>query len=115
VDIDFERIGLKIRLLRTQKGFSQEALAERANISRVFISNVECGKKNTSLETVMAIADALSVQVTDIILEGTSAFAKDAENDPLRVLSDCSADELDFLLRLLNLQRATLRSYHITK
>lgn len=115
MDIDFERIGLKIRLLRTQKGFSQEELAERANISRVFISHVERGKKNTSLETVLSIAEALNVSLMDIVFEGKTEQAHDAETDPLRVLSDCSADELDFLLHSLKVQRDTLRHYHITK
>jgi len=114
MDINYERIGQKIRLLRTEQGLSQEELAEYANVSRVFISNVERGKNTISLETAFAIAAALKSTIGDVLNDG-APLQDFSSCDPLYLLCDCSKDEIDFLLELLKSQRTILRYYHITK
>ena len=52
-----------IRLLRTKKRFSQEAVAELANIGQNQISQIENGHSNPSLDTIIRIANALDTSV----------------------------------------------------
>lgn len=54
--------GKNVLRIRTEKGLTQEQLAEEAKISQVQIARIESGKLNTSISTVSAIADALGVQ-----------------------------------------------------
>lgn len=49
--------------LRRQRGWSQERLAEKANMHRTFISLVERRGRNITLGAVEAIAGALDVEV----------------------------------------------------
>ena len=55
-----------IKILRKEKGFSQEELADRAKVSRVNLTNIENGKVIPNLDTSKKIADALNKTVDQI-------------------------------------------------
>lgn len=61
-------LGLTIAYQRKLKGLSQIDLAEKANISRTHISNIEApnGKTSVSLRTLIAIADALDISLYEL-------------------------------------------------
>ena len=53
------RFGLAVRKLRLAQKISQEELAERCGLHRTYISDIELGKRNVSLENIERIATAL--------------------------------------------------------
>jgi transcriptional regulator with XRE-family HTH domain len=57
--------GIRIRELRQAKGISQEALADKAGLDRTYISSIERGKRNVSLENIERLAKALKISVRD--------------------------------------------------
>jgi two-component system, response regulator len=59
-----KRFGASVRGLRNHLGISQEALAERANLHRTYVSDVERGSRNVSLENIERLAQALDVSVS---------------------------------------------------
>jgi transcriptional regulator with XRE-family HTH domain len=60
------KLGDAVRSRRKQAGLSQEKLAEKASLSTVFISHVERGVENISVDALVRIARALKVQVHDL-------------------------------------------------
>lgn len=56
-------LGKKIREIRETKGWSQEFLADQSGLHRTYISGVERGVRNPSIEIVFRIAIALEVNV----------------------------------------------------
>ena len=54
-----------MRTYRKRAGLSQEKLAEKADLSTVFISNVECAKDTISVDSLARIAKALGVSIRD--------------------------------------------------
>ncbi|MGC4041948.1 MULTISPECIES: helix-turn-helix domain-containing protein [Flavobacterium] len=62
-----EKFGEKIKEYRKQKGFSQEQLAEKANLHRTYIGMIERAEKNITLLNIEKIANALDVKITDLI------------------------------------------------
>ena len=50
-----------VRRIRRETGFSQEDLADRAGLHRTYISSIERGERNISLEKLFLLADALGV------------------------------------------------------
>lgn len=56
-----EKIGLRIKELRTSLGLSQEKLALKAEIDRTYLAGVEQGKRNPSIKSLEKIIDALDV------------------------------------------------------
>ncbi|TDE31978.1 XRE family transcriptional regulator [Flavobacterium ranwuense] len=59
-----EKFGQKVKELREQKGFSIEQLANISNVDRNYISDIEKGKRNVSIEIMEKIILALD---TDFI------------------------------------------------
>ena len=65
------RLALAQQLRRTRalRGLSQEALAFRAEIDRTYISQIERGIVNPSLQVLSRVAVALSVDVVDLLTD----------------------------------------------
>jgi len=59
-------LGEAIRTHRKKAELSQETLAEKAHLSPVYISRVECGKENISVDAAMRIAKAVGVRLEDL-------------------------------------------------
>ena len=53
------RFGTRLREIRLKKGISQERLAELAGLHRTYVSSVERGERNISLENIDRLANAL--------------------------------------------------------
>lgn len=60
-------LGDAVRAKRKQAGLSQETLAEKAELSTVFISRIERGKESPSVDNLVRIAVALGVRTRDLI------------------------------------------------
>lgn len=65
----FIQLGIAISMLRRIRGLSQEKLAEKSNISRSLLSNIEAPNMayNFSLEVFYNIADALEIEPEKLI------------------------------------------------
>ena len=59
-----KEFGASIKALRKVEGLSQETLAERADLHRTYVSDVERGARNLSLQSIVRLADALEVSVS---------------------------------------------------
>jgi len=68
--------GQTIRHLRIQKGLSQEALADLCGLHRTYISDVELGKRNLSLENIEKISISLDISISSIFLHMENLYAK---------------------------------------
>ena len=58
--------GNTIKLLRNEKGISQEKLAELSDLHRTYISDVERGARNVSLVNIVRIAEGLKVEISEL-------------------------------------------------
>ena len=56
-----ETFGRKVRQARKDKGWTQEQLAFEAGVKRAYLSEVENGQRNVSLDVVEKLAKALDV------------------------------------------------------
>lgn len=61
-----KRFGLRVKELRQATGLSQEAFADRCGFARSYMSRVERGGANPSLDAIETLADALDVEVVKL-------------------------------------------------
>ena len=62
-------LGKKIRLLRSAKGYSQEAFADACGLDRTYIGGVERGKRNLGLKNLLRIAQTLGVPPAELLAD----------------------------------------------
>lgn len=60
-----EKVGQRIRQLRKELEISQEALALKAEVDRTYVTDVEAGRRNVSLEILERLIKALEVSFTE--------------------------------------------------
>lgn len=114
MNIDYERIGSRIKFRRVKNGVSQEELADQVGVSRVHISCIERGTRIPSLEAIISIANSLNVS-TDELLSDSLFIAKHREKQQYDDLLDCTQEEIEILLQSLSAIKNILRSYQISK
>jgi putative transcriptional regulator len=61
------KLGLHIRKIREKQGMSQEQLATDAEIPYSSVNEIESGKTNPTVASLMALADALEVSISDLL------------------------------------------------
>lgn len=61
------RFGKRLRELRLEKGWSQEALANLAEIDRTYIPGIENGRRNISIVVIEKLALVFSKSVSDFL------------------------------------------------
>ena len=62
-----KEVGFRIREVRQERGYSQEKLAELADLHRAYIGQIERGEKNIGLKNLEKIAKALVVNIKDLL------------------------------------------------
>jgi transcriptional regulator with XRE-family HTH domain len=62
-------IGDNIREYRKKAGFSQEKLAEKADLHPVYISQVERAERAITIDSLLRITKALRIRLRDIVGE----------------------------------------------
>ena len=62
-----KKFGKKVKLLRTQMGWSQEKLALTAELDRTYIPSIEKGERNVSITVIEKIANALNVEIIELL------------------------------------------------
>jgi transcriptional regulator with XRE-family HTH domain len=62
-------LGETIRSLRKNRRFSQEKLAEKADLHHNYVGELERGEKAASIDSLLKIAHALGVRVRDLVAD----------------------------------------------
>ena len=59
--------GLRVRELRKDQGYSQEAFADRCGFVRTYMSRIETGTANPSLDAAKVLADGLGISLSELL------------------------------------------------
>jgi DNA-binding XRE family transcriptional regulator len=67
-DMLYEQIGAKIRKYRKDSGLNQEELAQKVDLNRSSIAQIETGKQAVSIHTLYSMAELLQKKISDFLL-----------------------------------------------
>lgn len=94
MNIDYNAIGKRIKNARKKQHLTQERLAEMADISIPYLSNIENANTRVGLNVLLSIANALNVSMDELCCDNLNS----AENIYISSISDslknCSNYEL---------------------
>ena len=95
-------IGQRIKSIRVKSNLTQEKLAERMEINTKYLSSIERGKENPTLNTIICLAEALEVDIGDI-------FSSLQNEDPAKrkslinsLLKEANEEELKLAYKVLS-------------
>lgn len=102
-EINFEKIGKRIRELRISKGLTQEYVANIANVNVSHISNIENNRVKISLATLVCVCNALQTTVDYILLDEYTSPDNVLDHEILRELQGCSSDTKEKVLQIIKI------------
>lgn len=74
-------LGKRLRILRRERGYTQEKMAELAGMNWRYYSETERGQRNISVGSLQRIADALEISIEDIFrFQSKKRLTEDEEN-----------------------------------
>ena len=117
--LNYVKIGKRMGNIRKHRGISQLFLAELIDKSPSYISYVENGLKCMSLDTLVAVANALEVSADDLLMDSINNTTKVSNHEFATLLADCTEYEKRVLLATAKALKETIREnqyylYHRT-
>lgn len=97
-------VGQKIRFIRKVRGLNQNQLAEKTNMDRSRISDIENGKVNMQLMTLKILMDALDIHPNDLFNFSEQAGKTDIKEklylieEHISVLRERPLDEVQYVI-----------------
>lgn len=70
--MDYRKLGVRVRQQRELNDWTQGELAKRVGVSSSFIGHIERGEKKASVETVVALCNALDVSPSVLLQDSLS-------------------------------------------
>lgn len=108
LDFDYATIGKHIQQYRFELDKTQEEIAEKANISKNYLSKIETGKSAGRLDKYYSITKALGVTI-DMLIDNTSNRASSDNqlfyNQLLSLISSLSLNQRKMLIEFIELLR----------
>ena len=109
MEINYFKLGDRIRFYRTKAGLSQEKLAEFVNLTNVHISKIENGNTNPTVETIVNIATVLNVTPDQLLVDSLPQN----KNDLNSLLLDCTPEDVSILVENFTALKKVLSQYQI--
>ena len=100
------RLGRRIKEIRKTRGMSQEALAERIEMSPQYLSRIEGGAQSPSVEMLTKLADSLEVEVWELFDFGYPETVKELRGAVRKVAQGADEEQLRLALKVF---RAVVR------
>ncbi|EAQ80559.1 helix-turn-helix domain-containing protein [Blastopirellula marina] len=61
------RFGERVRELRAERGYSQEAFAHICELDRTYVGGIERGERNLALRNIERIAESLDISISELM------------------------------------------------
>lgn len=110
MDQQLQEIGARLKQARLEKNLTQAQLAEAADISVSFLSNLETGRQAMNIKTMATLLDILNISADWLLGNSTDSANHAAALEIEKELSSCTPKERDTILRLVQLMKKSIGS-----
>jgi len=105
VSEQLKALGERIRETRKEKGLTQLELAEKVKISPTYMSEIELGKSNFGVETLIRICEELQVSTDWLIRAAVPEVNVIYQNEINSIIKDCDPALIEYMLQMLQLMK----------
>ena len=100
-EIDYFKLGLKIKEVRQSKGLTQDKLAEMVSCNTSHISNIENNHTKVSLNVLLSIANALNTSIDYLLSNQYENSSLALDNEILRAIQNCDDEKKEKILKII--------------
>lgn len=102
-EIDYAKLGLKIKDMRISKGFTQESLAEMIGCNTSHISNIENNHTKVSLNVLLSIANSLHTSIDYLLSNQYDNSSLALDNEILRAIQNIDNTKKEKLIKMIEI------------
>lgn len=110
MDTKLQELGARVREARSRLDLNQNELAEKAQLHPTYISQIENGKANMSVDVFMRLTEALQVSADWLLQADVPSVNALQINEVVDLLSDCSQTEMKAILKMIKEFKIAIRS-----
>ena len=99
--VDYKLIGQRIKVAREKSGQTQEVVAEKADITVVYLSKIENGKVRPTLDTLNEICTVINCDLGSLFINSTSESNSYQNEKVIQLFRSCSPKVKPVALDLL--------------
>lgn len=101
--IDYEKLGLRIKKIRTERNLTQDNLAQTVDCNVSHISNIENNHTKISLNVLLAIANALNTTIDYLLSDQYENTSLALDNAILNTLQNCDNQKKEKILKIIDI------------
>lgn len=109
MEINYSKIGERIRNIRKSKNITQEQLAELAGYSITHISHMETGSSKASIEAILKVTASLACTPNDILCDSMAGAKETFSHQIVEELTDCTEYEVRIISDIVTATKHSLR------
>ena len=109
MELDYVKLGNRIRKIRKEKGLTQEVLAEKSDLSANHISHIERANTMIGLPALIQIVNALGVTVDDVLCDSIVKAKTPYVNKITLLAADCDEKEIRIFCSVLEALKESYR------
>jgi len=111
MELDYFKIGQRIKKYRKAYNLTQEMLAEKVGISSVHISHIETGSTKLSLPVLVNIAQELAVPTDELIFDKPQINRTAITDEIVGILNSCSLHDMYVLTDVIKSVKVSLNKH----
>jgi len=113
--LDYKILGKRIKTARVEAGYTQEGLAERADLSTDHISHIETANTKLSLPAIVAIANALGVGIDKLLSDTVYQSKAHLSDEVADLFADTTSDECYIMLHAARGVKQSMRTRRLSR
>lgn len=99
--MDFLALGARIKNKRLEKNLTQEQLAEKVDLSAVYIGQIERGERKMTIQTLVKLANVLETSIEELLSDSTKGNLNAKLNELLEVAKKLDVSDLDKVINII--------------
>lgn len=108
-DIDYTKIGIRLKRYRQKAHLTQEMLADKIDVATSTIAHAESGTSKPSLPLLLKVANALNISLDQLVCDNLPIAEVYLDKDIADLLSDCTTVEKRIIRDIVAVTKDTIR------
>lgn len=99
--MDYVALGSRVKRKRLELNLTQERLAELADISAVYVGQIERGERHMTIDVLVKLSEILKISVEELLKDSTKENAASRMKEISNLLNELSSSEIDRLINVI--------------